>query len=835
MKIKALKIKNFGGIRDKKITFEDGFNHLAYENEFGKSSIIEAIKAGIYGFSPVKNYPYLPLSAEKIDFECTLDFSDERDAIGLLNVSRVHSGERVQSKVILEDTENASQKSRAIRNKSIYDALSEGEGILLDKISQDYWIIDSDSLEEHKKFLKTIKKSSISLYESINYKGNSLDEIKKRIDSQKKEIYTNSSNSNSKIKKNEAQIIRINEHIKELIELESKKQEDYAEYLAISEKKLMLEEALYNLKEEKVRLEKDSEIYKLISDYKKLKLKNELHGYKKIGNAPKLVELNKHKEKLGIIEAKIQTLQNKLSEEESKSFDSSLKSLVLLDKDSELREVFSAFHELEKVRKGLGVKEDSLRESSLIEAREIDTEKVQKELLDYSIEFTKMEEFNWLNQKMFFRNKESIYFTILLITLALSYFNIYSAIGFVLLSFFLMLFIKNKEKQEQYAFEKILDISIDKYSELLKLARGRSLVTSLKKPTEEVMELMQKDLSSINEYQKLKAEYDKLLNDFDRILVSYNDIEKIIEESRHTILELEELYFRERSSLVLSIKQIEDLKAELSDLEEEKGYLQNIIDTTEKTYIILWGFCDELKLEQLFEDAKINQKQLRIIELEIQNSEFAGDIDNIKTVDIESELYNIEEMISNKEKSLSYIKERLARLEERLSSKDLSAIPEYQGLSLEEIKSVREEIKKENLQLAKIYNQLSIKEKIIERSFEILKTKLKPSYVKAADDYLGILAPDCRVYIEYSSSSEIVFKDKDTSEFLDFKRLSTGTQAQVVFSLKLAYLDEVDSKQSYPVIIDDAFMAYDKKRKKAVFHLLDELSKKRQVIYFEAE
>ncbi len=834
MKIKRLKIHTFGGIKDKDITFEDGFNYVAHKNEFGKSSIIEAIKAGIYGFSPVKNYPYLPLTGEKIDFEFTLDLAAETNNAAIVNVSRIHSGERVQSKMVYEDSENTNQKAKAIRNKSIYDALNEHYGMDLHELAQDHWMIDSDSIEEHKKFLKTIKKSTISLYESINYKGNSLEDIKKSIDQQKREIYTNSSNSNSKIKKNETQIIKINEHIKELIELERNKQEDYAEYLALNEKKLMIEEELSSLKQTKVTLEKDSEIYKLISDYKKLKIESEVNNYKSIADSPKLAELNKYKEKLNSIEAKIAELQNSLNEEESKHFDNSLKNLVLLDQDDELREVFHSANQLEKLSRELHLKENTLRESSLIDASDIDTKKAHKELLDYSIEFSKMEQFNWINQKALFKNKESIYFSIILITLVLSYFNIYSGIGFVLFSFFVFLFIKNKEKQEKYAFEKIIDINIDKYVELLKLNRGRNLVSTLKKPTEEVMELISKDLATIDEYQKIKIEYESINKNLDEMLMHYNDIDIIIKESRYSILELAELYHREKAGLLLSIKQQESLNSTLLNLTKEKSNIENMIDKIEKTYINLWGFLDESKLEQLFEDAKLNQKQLKLIELELEDSEFCGDIENVKSVDIEAELYKIDENISNQVQGLTNIKETIARLEERLLNKEHITMSEYQGLSVAEIKNVREEIKKENQRLAKIYNQLTLKEKIIERSFEILKTKLKPSYVKSADEYLTVLAPDCKVYIEYSASSEIVFKDKNTAEFLDFKMLSTGTQAQVVLSLKIAYLDNLDPNCMCPIIIDDALMAYDNKRKKETLKLLQELSMNRQIIYFEA-
>ncbi len=834
MKIKELNINSFGGIKNKKITFEEGFNHLAHNNEFGKSSIIEAIKASVYGFSPVKNYPYLPLTVEKIDMVCTLDLADENDNIGILKIARVHSGERVQAKIVYEDSTKIDQKPKAIRNKSIYDALKEDHRLDLDELDAGNWMIDSDSIEEHKKFLKTIKQSTISFYESINYKGSSLDDIKQKIEYQKRQIYTNSSHSNSKIKKNEAQILKINKHLKELIELENIKQEDYAEYLATNEKKLMLEDEIHRLKQERVSLEKNKKFYMILSEYKKLKLEDEINGYQKIKDVPKLAELNKYKDKLAMIEDKISETQEMLNQIENNVFDDCVKNLVLLDKDTAIRELFAMSNQLEKVNKELASKKDSLQNSSLIDARNIDIEKANRELLLYSIEYSKMEQFNWLHQKAFFKHKESIYFSMLLLTVVLSYFNIYSGIGFVMLSFFVILFIKSKEKQERYITQKMIDINTDNYAELLKLNRGRSLVSSLKKPSEEMMELIAKDLTAIDDYQKTKMKYDEIRENFEDALINFHDITRIMQDSGYAIAELEALYIREQAKVLLSIKQQESLRIHISKLVAEKRNIENMIDKIEKTYINLWGFCDELRLEQLFENATLNQKQLSLMALEMETMAFSEEHEHLKDIDIEDELNKVTVELSDKEKSLTEIKETIARLEERLSKQDLMILPEYQSLSVDEIKNVREKLRRDNQELAKEYNILVLKEKIIERSFEILKSKLKPSYVKTAEQYLSIMAPDARVYIEYSTSSAIIFKDKISSETLDFSMLSTGTQAQIVLSLKIAYLDNLDPKRIYPIIIDDALMAYDDARKKGTIKLLQELSAKRQIIYFEA-
>ncbi len=834
MKIKELKIRTFAGIKDRTITFEDDFNHLTHKNEFGKSSIIEALKAGIYGFSPIKNYPYLPLSAEKIDFTCKLNLQDEARQLTNVELTRLHSGERVQSKISYQiDAEN-SKKSKAIRNKSLFDALKENDGIILNEIHPDCWIIDSDSIEEHKKFLKNIKKSSVSLYESINYKGNSLADIRQIIDKQKREIYTNSANSNSKIKKNQAQILKINQHIKELVELENKKQEDYTEYLALSDKSLLLEDELIKLKAAKSKLEKDKEFYTLKSDYQKLQVESELNAYHKLEDSPKLAEVSKLKDKLNSIEEKTSEIQSKLVDEDKKNFDTSLEKLVLLDKDSQIKELFAKSIELEQAKTELRTKKNILRESALIDACDIDIEKAKSELFDYCIEFSKLEQFDWINKKTFFKNKEGLYFVIILLILFSTYASIYAGISMAFVSFLVILFIKNKEKQEKFTLQNILDFSADKYFELQKLSRGQIVISSLKKPSDEMIELIKKDLAVIKAYQNEKIAYVKLSESLAYLLENESEIAEVFRQSKHNVLDLERLYSSEQAAIKFSLQLKSDLSNQLLNLEKQKIELKNNIDNVEQTLIDLWGTCDLLKLEKIFENAKLNQKQIKLLEIELNNFVIDDDINDRKNLDIANELIALEQKKVQTEDSLLNIKQSIARLEERLSSQDLVVMPEYQGLTVAEIQNVKENIKKQNQKLAIDYNILALKDRLIQRSFQILKTKLKPAYVKAADNYLSTLASDCNVNIEYSASSEIVFKDKKTAELLDFKMLSTGTQAQVVLSLKIAYLDNLDPTFKYPIIIDDALMAYDDARKKSSLKLLQELSKKRQIIYFEA-
>lgn len=81
MIIKKVRIKSFGGIKDKEFSFERGFNLVYGENEKGKSTIQNFIRAWLYGFGNSRGAKnnlrkrYLPFSGEKMQGELVLEYN----------------------------------------------------------------------------------------------------------------------------------------------------------------------------------------------------------------------------------------------------------------------------------------------------------------------------------------------------------------------------------------------------------------------------------------------------------------------------------------------------------------------------------------------------------------------------------------------------------------------------------------------------------------------------------------------------------------------------------------------------------------------------------------
>ncbi len=194
MKIKNIHIYELGKFNNFIIPFKDDISFIYGENEAGKSTIFEAIKVSISGFSNIKNYSYIPIGSNEASVSCDFDsFSVQR------KLSRSVSGYLTFGEEI-----------KRINNNPVYSIDRD--------IIQDIYTVDSDDI------LGVSDKSVDKIIESVLYdsnlkKYNSIGEIEANIVKKKKELYSNRSGS-----KKELNIIdsRIKEIENEIFEYEKR-------------------------------------------------------------------------------------------------------------------------------------------------------------------------------------------------------------------------------------------------------------------------------------------------------------------------------------------------------------------------------------------------------------------------------------------------------------------------------------------------------------------------------------------------------------------------------------------------------------------------------------
>ncbi|MDO5861775.1 MAG: AAA family ATPase [Thermoplasmata archaeon] len=109
---------------------------------------------------------------------------------------------------------------------------------------------------------------------------------------------------------------------------------------------------------------------------------------------------------------------------------------------------------------------------------------------------------------------------------------------------------------------------------------------------------------------------------------------------------------------------------------------------------------------------------------------------------------------------------------------------------------------------------------------------VQPGVLTAANRYLGPMTGGrYSIEVDPRTNDISVRSDDDT---LDLARLSSGTRAQVLLSLKLAIAREMGGGE-VPVILDDVLLPFDSTRKEGAVRALSSVSSEMQVILFTCD
>ena len=105
--------------------------------------------------------------------------------------------------------------------------------------------------------------------------------------------------------------------------------------------------------------------------------------------------------------------------------------------------------------------------------------------------------------------------------------------------------------------------------------------------------------------------------------------------------------------------------------------------------------------------------------------------------------------------------------------------------------------------------------------------------IQVASEYFNRLTQG-RYQAIQMKNMKIAVQNDDEKWFVA-SELSRGTLDQLLISIRLAFIENLSSKISLPILIDDGFVNFDSVRKKIMLQLIKELSHKVQVIYFSLD
>lgn len=126
---------------------------------------------------------------------------------------------------------------------------------------------------------------------------------------------------------------------------------------------------------------------------------------------------------------------------------------------------------------------------------------------------------------------------------------------------------------------------------------------------------------------------------------------------------------------------------------------------------------------------------------------------------------------------------------------------------------------------------------VIGRTLDLASNDRFPKMLKLAQEYLEILTGGRYLEILLPAKSskktplKVVRKDKKK---IPLAYLSRGTQEQLYFALKLAFVMQIKDKIDLPVLIDDSFVNFDGPRTGYIVDMLKKMSEDKQILVFTA-
>ena len=138
--------------------------------------------------------------------------------------------------------------------------------------------------------------------------------------------------------------------------------------------------------------------------------------------------------------------------------------------------------------------------------------------------------------------------------------------------------------------------------------------------------------------------------------------------------------------------------------------------------------------------------------------------------------------------------------------------------------------------LASEYLERQLGATLLNKAMELYRAKHQDPLLKRAGEYFSALT--CGAFdglaIDYEDKQRVLKGVRSSNrERLDVTAMSDGTRDQLFFALRLAYIENHSGNEApCPVILDDVLMAFDDARASAALRVLQQLSRKTQVLVF---
>lgn len=229
------------------------------------------------------------------------------------------------------------------------------------------------------------------------------------------------------------------------------------------------------------------------------------------------------------------------------------------------------------------------------------------------------------------------------------------------------------------------------------------------------------------------------------------------------------------------------------------------------------------------------KKQTEEIEQEQKNQEIKIELEKEKikneyaNIDI-NELFSIQEN-DRMEQALKQSNERITNYQ--LTLNNLAHEEKERQEKIEQYTSLKEE--QENLQeqlqeIEKNNECFNLAKQLLENAYEKMKNNVTPKFTENLSNMINMISNGKYNKVAVHDEKGLIV-EKENGEYIPAGSLSAGTIDQLYLSLRLSMLNEI-SKETMPVILDEAFAYFDEERLENILKFLAENAKAHQIIIF---
>ena len=111
-----------------------------------------------------------------------------------------------------------------------------------------------------------------------------------------------------------------------------------------------------------------------------------------------------------------------------------------------------------------------------------------------------------------------------------------------------------------------------------------------------------------------------------------------------------------------------------------------------------------------------------------------------------------------------------------------------------------------------------------------MKTSVTPKFTENLSKNISIISNGKYNKVGLNDENGLMV-EQENGDYLPAYRLSVGTIDQLYLSLRLSMVDDI-SKESMPIILDEAFAYFDTKRLENILKYLAEKSEQNQILIF---